>query len=512
MAGWGAGTHHPGWMRGPKLMSCALAALALLAPAAAGAAEIRPKIVQPTDTGEPIPYQAALFSATGSFRCGGTLRDERHVVTAAHCLREQDRAGTLYVRLGDPTRTDGDRVEVAAVSSYPDYDGDRGDAAVLRLAEDVPEVPGEVEHLPVVTDGLAGDDAVVSGWGDEFFGAGDPVDDLAYALVAVLPDAACSGYEDAYDAATMLCAGGTDVEDGHIADACQGDSGGPLARRDGPGDLDVDALVGIVSFGTDCGLEAFPGVYTRLTHPGINAYLTRTEDAQQRPVPTGDGPGLSGRRNVGRPITCTPGPYDDAESATRSYHWERGTVTGSSWTGTPIPGATTDTFVPAPEDAGRMIACFERVESAWGAHEGDGVATTVGPPITDPPPPPPDPVPVTSSSTSLAGDTTRPATRLLRRTCSRRGCTVRFGVSDPGGRAGLRVAATLERRTGCRRAARRGRACRARLLRVRRTAAGRYTVATGRLRSGRYRLTLIAADASGNRQATPTVVRLSRRS
>jgi len=85
-------------------------------------------------------------------------------------------------------------------------------------------------------------------------------------------------------------------------------------------------------------------------------------------------------------------------------------------------------------------------------------------------------------------------------------------MSDPGGRSGLRVAATLERLTGCRPSARRRRACPARLLRVRRTAAGRYTVATRRLRAGRYRLTLIAADASGNRQAAPTVVRLSRRS
>ena len=521
MAGWGGRPHHPAWMRGPKLMSCALAALALAVPGAvAEAGEVSPRIVQPTGAGEAIPYQVALYSASGAFRCGGTLRDALHVITAAHCLRAEDADGTLFVRAGVVDRTIGSQgvaADVAAVSSYPGYDGDRGDAAVLRLADPIAPVPGEIAYLgPVAAEEDPGDEAIVSGWGALHEG-GLTVPVLAFARVDVLGADDCAGYGDDFDPATMLCAGGVDdvLADDEAVDACQGDSGGPLARATGPSGLAVDALVGIVSFGVGCGRAAFPGVYTRLAEPGINAYVSQGS-VEQRPVPDGAGPGLSGPRNVGRTVRCTPGAWTHA--ATRSYRWERGRLNGGSWTGAPIAGATGDTYVPTAADQGRSVACFERAANPWGAQER-GVAGAVGAPVADaqprqeppPAPAPADPLPVTSSSASLAPDLTRPETRLLRRACTRRGCTVRFGVADAGGRRGVRVAATLERVTGCRRGARGTRACRARLLRVRRTAAGRYSVATGRLRAGRYRVTLIAADASGNRQAAPTVVRLARR-
>ena len=507
MAGRGACAHHPGWMRGPKLMSCALAALALALPAgAARAAEVTPRIVQPTGTGDPIPYQAALHSSSGSFRCGGTLRDARHVITAAHCLRATDRAGTLFVLLGSVDLGDGERVEVEAVSSYPGYDGDAGDAAVLRLASDVAEVPGEIGYLaPVAAEDDVGEEAIVSGWGALQEG-GPVVSELAHARVDVLGAAACDGYGEDFDAETMLCAGVVDGagagEDG--VDACQGDSGGPLARATARAGLAVDALVGIVSFGVGCGQAEFPGVYTRVAEPGINAYVNA--DVGQRPVPGTPGPGISGLRNVGQQLTCTPGAWSG--DASRAYRWERGRIVSGRWEGAPIADAVGTRYVPVAADAGGSVACFERVANAWGAQER-GVATTVGaelPPAQETLPP--SPVTIAESTTP---DLTQPRTRLLRRTCARRRCTVRFDVADAGGREGLRVAATLERVTGCRGSAKRRRACRPRLLRVRRTAVGRYRVATGRLRAGRHRLTLIAADASGNRQARPTVVRLRRR-
>lgn len=519
MAGWGARPHHPLWMRGPKLMSCALAVLALAVPGAvAEAAEVTPRVVQPTGTGEAIPYQVALYSSSGSFRCGGTLRDERHVITAAHCLHAGDAEGTLYVRAGVVDRTVGSQgveVDVAAVSSYPAYDGDRGDAAVLRLADEIAPVDGEIAYLaPVEADEDPGAEGIVSGWGALHEG-GFTVPVLAFARVDLLGEEACAGYGDDFDPVTMLCAGAADdaLSGEEAVDACQGDSGGPLARATATEGLAVDALVGIVSFGVGCGRAEFPGVYTRVAEPGINAYVTQ-DTVGQRPVPGGPGPGLTGPRTVGRAVRCTPGTWDHADA--RSYRWERGRLSGTSWTGTPIPGATGDTYLPGPADEGRSVACFERAANAWGAQER-GVAGSVGPPVAEeqpreePPPAPPEPLAVTAPSAGPAPDLTRPATRLLRRTCTRRGCTVRFGVDDAGGRGGLRVAATLERVTGCRRRARGTRACRARLLRVRRTATGRYRVTTGRLRAGRHRMTLIAVDASGNRQAEPTVATLTRR-
>ena len=489
-------------------MLCALVVLAAVAVAPVAAAQsgrITPRIVQPTGTGTQVPYQVAVHAGSGAFRCGGTLRDARHVVTAAHCLRAGDEAGSLRVRAGSVDRDAGGVVaDVAAVSSFPGYDGHAGDAALLRLATPVAEEPGVIAYLaPVAAGDDEGAQGIVSGWGAQQE-AGEPVDELAHARIDLLGADRCAGYEAAFAAATMLCAGVVDdLAEGEAAvDACRGDSGGPLARATSADGLAVDALVGIVAFGTGCGRPEFPGVYTRVAEPQINAYLTQAA-AGQRPVPAGDGPGLDGTRRAGEPLTCSPGAW--RHDTARSYRWERGRLSGGDWTGEPIPGETGAVYVPAPEAAGETVACFERAANAWGAQER-GVATTLG--ASQPPQEPVVAAPnATVASLSAGGEQAEWRPRLLGRSCTRRGCTVRFAVRGVVGFADLRVAATLERARGCRR----GAACRARILRVRRAAAGRYVVSTGRLGRGRWRVTLIAADTAGGGPARRAVATVSRR-
>jgi secreted trypsin-like serine protease len=65
----------------------------------------------------------------------------------------------------------------------------------------------------------------------------------------------------------MLCAG----QPGFGVDACQGDSGGTLFASE-PGGF---VQVGIVSFDEGCA-DGFPGVYTRLSEHGVNAFVADT--------------------------------------------------------------------------------------------------------------------------------------------------------------------------------------------------------------------------------------------
>ena len=57
----------------------------------------------------------------------------------------------------------------------------------------------------------------------------------------------------------MLCAHSDDGQD-----ACRGDSGGPLIKEH-PDDPSKDSVLGLVSWGEECGHEHYPGVYSRVS-------------------------------------------------------------------------------------------------------------------------------------------------------------------------------------------------------------------------------------------------------
>jgi len=54
--------------------------------------------------------------------------------------------------------------------------------------------------------------------------------------------------------------------------ACQGDTGGPLTCL-------IDqrwTLIGLFSYGGECGARNQPGVYSRISHPLFHNWLTKT--------------------------------------------------------------------------------------------------------------------------------------------------------------------------------------------------------------------------------------------
>ena len=272
-------------------VGCALAILSLTAIApSASAGTLQPRVINgvPADGSDSFVVallDAPVFKTEGGFQsqfCGGTLTTPTVVVTAAHCVRE-DNGTTLLAQdiligvggdLDSPTlRT----YPVTSVAVHPGYVASSAinDIAVLTLGAPVTGVatllPLRPEEAPAVM--VTGSPVRVLGWGnmsrnDEEY----PVKPVMGALT-LFPDSTCGGggtyllngvrftgfgSEDA-DPQFEVCASGVRGTR-TIIDSCEGDSGGPLVSGYGA----AARLVGVVSWGEKCSGRR-PGVYTRVS-------------------------------------------------------------------------------------------------------------------------------------------------------------------------------------------------------------------------------------------------------
>lgn len=215
--------------------------------------------------------------STTEWFCGGSLLNEKFVITAAHCLGKFKK-NRLLVRLGEfdlNYDTDGRHQDllVDRIFLYPDYRPSRKhhDLALLRLRHRA-LLTSLVRPvcLPDPGQQYTGRTTKVAGWGHTQYG-GETSAVLQEASFPVVDTGACErqyrnlqenfhrdfgdGFGDGKLCAHDISGGGQD--------ACQGDSGGPLTYWDRyTGRVH---LVGIVSTGVGCGNPAYPGIYTRVT-------------------------------------------------------------------------------------------------------------------------------------------------------------------------------------------------------------------------------------------------------
>ncbi|XP_033356794.1 proclotting enzyme-like [Bombus vosnesenskii] len=213
------------------------------------------------------PWIAALFNGGRQF-CGGSLIDDRHILTAAHCVANMNSwdVARLTVRLGDyniKTNTEISHIErrVKRVVRHRGFNARTlyNDIALLTLNEPVPFTK-EIRPicLPSGPQLYIGCTATVIGWGSLRESGPQPAI-LQKVSIPIWSNNEC---KLKYGAAapggivdSFLCAGRA------AKDSCSGDSGGPLMVNDGRW-----TQVGIVSWGIGCGKGQYPGVYTRVTH------------------------------------------------------------------------------------------------------------------------------------------------------------------------------------------------------------------------------------------------------
>ncbi len=250
--------------------------LSLRFPSAHAQLIARPKIVGGTAaTMAEFPYQVLVLA--DGYICGGSLIANQYVLTAAHCSVDD---------FGDPYSANKFRVYVglqnigslaknnlnpyfqqrlvSAVAVHPSYDPDSYDfdVAVLRLnAAVTPSVGVKVVKLATTAASFnplytASKMATVSGWGTTESG-GEVSNVLRKVQVPMVSQRACNTYYDGGITGRMACAGYAIGG----KDSCQGDSGGPLVTTQDATKIQI----GIVSWGNDCALARYPGVYTKVS-------------------------------------------------------------------------------------------------------------------------------------------------------------------------------------------------------------------------------------------------------
>ena len=201
------------------------------------------EIVDPACPDCKYPFMVSIQSTGwfGGHFCGGSLVREDWVITAAHCV-EDENANDLAVKIGlhyISGTTGSETRGVDQIIVHPSYNGGSldNDYALLHLTS-----PSSFEPIQLVTDTAHDEEPVMSttmGWGATSSGGGSSSTLLE---VDVPIDDSCGNYSGGEITNNMICAGYS----GGGYDSCQGDSGGPLIMTNDEGEYE---LIGIVSWG-----------------------------------------------------------------------------------------------------------------------------------------------------------------------------------------------------------------------------------------------------------------------
>jgi len=244
-----------------------------------------------------LPWQAAMVesrnnktsvgtSKIAGANCGGTIICPKFVMTAAHCVTEENsnpfkplKEKNFKIVVGahnlEEAEDSRELHEIKKFHIHPKWVplADH-DFAIIELKKIINmKKESMAVYLPEPKDKtFTGASLVVSGWGNTVDNENGKKDGKASNVLMVtsvpyVSDSECKSIyqpvEEIPDSITdvSMCAGEIDKMD---TDACQGDSGGPLTWLDE--DTGHVKLVGVVSIGNGCANKGWPGLYAKVTY------------------------------------------------------------------------------------------------------------------------------------------------------------------------------------------------------------------------------------------------------